>query len=204
MNWETYLALGDSITIGARTYLGYPEIAGHMLSQQLNRHWNVINHATCGFTAIDLARNIDLHFLSLKEQRPNMISILIGTNDIKERINATDYEVAMNQVLTKACLLADNSAVTILGIPEFHIGISYPYAYDMNAQIAVFNSILCELADKYHTRFLQLTHTAAQFTDGVHLNQSGIKSFAGQLVAHILSDKGISAPMTPAHEVQYG
>lgn len=203
MNWETYLALGDSITIGARTYLGYPEIVADMLSQRLNRYWNVVNHATCGFTAIDLARSIDQHFVTLKQHRPNLITILIGTNDIKEKVAAADYETAMNQVLIKAQLLAGNGAITILNIPEFHRGISYPYSYDMNKQVAVFNAILSELADKYRTRILQLTHTADHFADGVHLNQSGNQSIAGQLVAHILTDKGIEVA-SMAHDTPFG
>lgn len=69
MNWETYIAFGDSITIGARTYLGYPELVGDKLSGRLNKHWNVINHSVSGFKAIDLARYIDKHFSSLQEHK---------------------------------------------------------------------------------------------------------------------------------------
>lgn len=41
MNWETLLCMGDSITIGSRSYLGYPEYAGHYLSTETNKKWNV-------------------------------------------------------------------------------------------------------------------------------------------------------------------
>ncbi len=201
MNWETYLALGDSITIGARTYLGYPEIVADKLSTRLNRHWNVINHATCGFKAIDLARNMDTHFPALKDTRPNITTILIGTNDIKEKVPVADYRMAMHQVLIKASLLAGNGAITLLTIPEFHKGISYPYSYDMNRQVAIFNTVLEELAQQFGIRLLQLAHTEAHFTDGVHLNQAGIVSFADQLVAHILNDKGIDVAPAPVAEV---
>ena len=37
MNWETLLAFGDSITYGARSYLGYPEICGDILGGKLDK-----------------------------------------------------------------------------------------------------------------------------------------------------------------------
>ncbi|NQV02922.1 MAG: hypothetical protein HQ542_09770 [Bacteroidia bacterium] len=53
MNWETLISFGDSITIGARSYLGYPEICGDLLENILNKDWHVINHARNGFTTIN-------------------------------------------------------------------------------------------------------------------------------------------------------
>ena len=83
MNWQTILFLGDSITIGSRSYLGYPEIVGSILSNKLKNSWNVINHATSGFTAIDLARSIDLSMTNYISLKPGLITILVGTNDVK-------------------------------------------------------------------------------------------------------------------------
>ncbi len=45
MNWETLMCFGDSITIGARSYCGYPEYAGNYLEKELGNKWNIINHA---------------------------------------------------------------------------------------------------------------------------------------------------------------
>ena len=59
MNWETLLCLGDSITFGARSYFGYPEIAGNILEEKLSKSWNIINHSTNGFTTIDLIRSLN-------------------------------------------------------------------------------------------------------------------------------------------------
>ena len=47
MTWETYIAFGDSITKGARTYLGYPELVGHSLNTHLAGKWNDHGVATC-------------------------------------------------------------------------------------------------------------------------------------------------------------
>src|SRR5690606_28595423 len=108
MNWETYIAFGDSITIGARTYLGYPELVGNELSKRLKKQWNVINHAVSGFKAIDLARDIDKNFASLVLHKSSITSILIGTNDVKENTSIEDFKIALNQILLKAKLLTTN------------------------------------------------------------------------------------------------
>jgi len=191
MNWETYIAFGDSITIGARTYLGYPELVGNKLAEKLHKQWNVINHSVSGFRAIDLARHIDSHFASLKEHRASISSILIGTNDIKEKTDVHDFGVALDQVIIKTKLLTGNKNVVIFLIPEFHQGIMYPYSIDMNENISRFNKVIAQLAAHHGIRLLELSHTENDFFDGVHLNRSGVENFADQIAGYILKDKGI-------------
>jgi lysophospholipase L1-like esterase len=191
MNWETYIAFGDSITIGARTYLGYPELIADKLSKALKKEWNVINHSVSGFKAIHLARHIDTHFASLAEHKSCISTILIGTNDIKENTSAADFRIALNQIIIKTKLLTVNKNVIIFLIPHFHKGIMYPYSIAMNEMVAKFNSIILELAGEHSIRCLTLMHSENDFTDGVHLNNKGIESFAGQITSFILKDKGI-------------
>jgi lysophospholipase L1-like esterase len=189
MNWETYLALGDSITIGARSYSGYPELTGQLLEQRLAKQWNVINHSVSGFKAIDLARYIDLHFSTLKTHQASISTILIGTNDIKENTNPDDFKMALNLVVLKAKLLTVNSNVVLLSIPEFQNGIMYPYAISMNAQVEAFNQIIAQMADHHKIRLLKLEYEASHFFDGVHLNRTGNDHFAEQICRFMLNDK---------------
>lgn len=191
MNWETYIAFGDSITIGARTYLGYPELAGNKLSERLSKQWNVINHSASGFKAIDLARDIDRHFSSLREHKSSITSILIGTNDIKEKTSVEDFTVALNQIIIKSKLLTINKNVVLFLIPEFYKGIMYPYSIEMNDAIALFNKHIALLAKDHHVRVLNLNHSEEDFFDGVHLNRLGIENFSDQVSTFILKDKGI-------------
>ena len=191
MNWETYIAFGDSITIGARTYLGYPELVGNTLSIRLSKKWNVINHSVSGFKAIDLARYIDTHLSSLKEHKASVTSILIGTNDIKEKTDIEDFKIALNQIIIKSKLLTINKNVIIFAIPKFHKGIMYPYSIDMNETITGFNRVISQLAEEHEIRFVELNHTEKDFLDGVHLNRTGIETFANQISRYILRDKGI-------------
>ncbi len=191
MNWETYIAFGDSITIGARTYLGYPELVGNLLAIELSKQWNVINHAESGFKAIDLARHIDKSFFPLKEYNASVTSILIGTNDIMEKTKIEDFKIALDQIILKTKLLTVNKNVIILTIPEFHKGIMYPYSIEMNETISEFNSVINQSAIQYEIRSLQLKHTEQDFFDGVHLNDAGINNFSNQISKFILKDKGI-------------
>lgn len=191
MNWETYLALGDSITIGARTYLGYPELVGNTLSEKLRKQWNVINHSVSGYKAIDLARYIDLHFLTLREHKSSITSILIGTNDIKEGTTIEDFIIALNQVIIKAKLLTTNQNVVLFSIPHFHKGIMYPYSIEMNPTVELFNEQISLLAKMHGLRMLNLNHVESDFVDGVHLNKAGIEHFSRQISTFILKDKGI-------------
>jgi len=191
MNWETYIAFGDSITNGARTYLGYPELVGNTLSNRLNKQWNVINHSISGFRAIDLARYIDKHFNTLKAHKASISSILIGTNDIKEKTTNDDFKIALNQIVIKTKLLTTNMNVLIFAIPEFHKGIMYPYSIDLNNSIFQYNILIKEIATKQNIRMLELTHTENDFWDGVHLNNMGITNFSNQISSYILKDRGM-------------
>lgn len=191
MNWETYIAFGDSITIGARTYLGYPELVGDKLIGILNKQWNVINHSVSGFKAIDLARYIDQHFSSLQAHKSSVTTILIGTNDIKEKTTVEDFKIALNQIIIKTKLLTINKNVILLTIPSFHKGIMYPYSMAMNETIMLFNNVINLLAKEHDLRVLELNHTESDFLDGVHLNQTGVKTFSDQISRYMLKDKGM-------------
>lgn len=191
MNWETYIALGDSITIGARTYLGYPEFTGAILEDTLSKDWNVINCAVSGFTAIDLARYIDNNYSNLVQHKSSITTILIGTNDLKSGTSLNDYEIALSQIIVKSKILTQNSNVVILKIPELQEGIMYPYNIEMNAKVAELNKSIENLAKKHNVKTLSLNVKKEDFFDGVHLNNTGVKNIGYQVSSFILSERGI-------------
>jgi len=189
MNWETLLCLGDSITIGARSYMGYPEYAGFELEQRLSKHWNVINKSKSGLKTIDLCRMMDEDYQNLKAQAPSIITILTGTNDVKSNVSAENFNIAYSQLITKARLISPN--IVLIKIPVFTKGIMYPYTYEMNDVIALFNDIIVELAKKNNIRILDFDWQEDWLYDGVHLNEKGSKSIGIALADYILIDKGI-------------
>jgi lysophospholipase L1-like esterase len=193
MNWETLLCFGDSITFGARSYLGYPEICGNILEKELDKSWHVINHATNGFTTIDLVRSINTELKNYKEAYPSLITVMIGTNDIKQNVPLNDFKIAYKQLVNKLKLLSINNNILLLNIPPLTQKVFYPYNYEMNENISVFNTCIAEIATENKLRLLHLDFTNDDFFDGVHLNHDGVNSAAKQLAKFILKDKGIES-----------
>ena len=193
MNWETLLCFGDSITIGARSYLGYPEICGSILVEKLNKDWNVINHATNDFTTIDLVRSIDNSLANLKEVYPSLIIILIGTNDVKQNTNIKDFKIAYKQLIIKVKLLGVNNNILIMKLPFFTKKVFYPYNYSMNKNIVEFNSIITDLAQQSNLRIFEFSLKDEDFFDGVHLSLQGCINAGKQLANFILKDKGFES-----------
>ena len=189
MNWETLLCIGDSITIGARSYLGYPEYAGFELENKLSKHWNVINKSTSGMTTIDICRAMDNDFQSLKALAPSIITILSGTNDAKTNVNVDDFYIAYSGLITKSRLLS--SHILLIRIPMFTKGIMYPYTIEMNDTIKAYNECIEKLARKNSVRVLDIEWQDEWLFDGVHLNAAGSKAVGLALAEYILRDKGI-------------
>jgi lysophospholipase L1-like esterase len=192
MNWETLLAFGDSITIGARTYLGYPEYAANLLSQATQKHWNAVNFAKSGITAIELNRMITAEFSNLQSQHPDLITLLIGTNDLKNGTSPQDFRIACEQILIKAKLICPSNNVLIFQIPVLQNGVKYPYSLSMNQQIPQFNTMLQQMALAFHCRYGSFQLTEKDFCDGVHLNEQGVQRAGEQLAQTILRERGLN------------
>jgi lysophospholipase L1-like esterase len=190
MNWETLLAFGDSITYGARSYLGYPEICGSILEQNLEKDWHVINHSSNGFTTIDLTRSISKEMTNYKEIYPSIITVLIGTNDIKVNTKVDDFSIAYKQLIVKMRLLSVRNNIILLKIPRLTKNVFYPYHFSMNEKVNIFNAEIDKLATQNNIRTLEMEFVDNDFFDGVHFNSKGSKSAAVQIAQFILKDKG--------------
>lgn len=186
MNWETILCLGDSITIGARSYLGYPEYCGQYLSQKTSKKWNVINHSVSGYTTIDLVRSIDKDIAHLKAYKPELIIVLIGTNDLKSNTTPENFKIAYEQLITKAQLISGSKNIVLLSIPKLLDGVMLPYKIDMNKMINTYNEIIRDLAKQDNLISFAIEPTADEFYDGVHLNDLGSKVWGEKLAEMIL------------------
>jgi lysophospholipase L1-like esterase len=187
MNWETILCVGDSITIGSRSYLGYPEYCGDFLSKHTHKSWNVVNHAVAGYTTIDLARSIDKNFFNLKSIKPDIATILIGTNDLKSNTSLPIFRAAYEQVVTKVQLIIGNANIILLEIPTLMDGVMLPYNVGMNQTLAGYNAIIKDMAHTKGLIYAQMQYDASFFYDGVHLNESGSEHFGKQIADNILN-----------------
>ena len=193
MNWETLLSLGDSITCGARSYFGYPEICGSILEKKLAKSWNIINHSTNGFTTIDLIRSLNPVITSYKEEFPSIITIMIGTNDIKNKNSIEDFAIAYKQIIIKAKLMSVNNNIVLFRIPRFTNKVFYPYNFEMNTDVRSFNNVIDALAKENNLRTIDLKLKDDDFFDGVHFSTQGSLNAGKQLANFILKDKGLES-----------
>ena len=190
MNWETYLALGDSITKGARTYLGYPELTAHKLSQKLNKEWDIINVSSNGITAIELLKLFEDKCRHSHVGNSSFTTILVGTNDVKNGSTVEEFTIAYDLLLTKVKIATQSSNIYLIHIPTFPKGVMFPYTSDMNTTVLKFNEVINALATKHQLKTLELKLTENDFYDGVHLNSEGIQSVAHQICETVLISKG--------------
>jgi lysophospholipase L1-like esterase len=190
VNWETLLCLGDSITFGARSYCAYPDYAGATLEQTLGNQWQVVTYAVNGHTAMDLQRLMTANFVNIKQFDAGVVSLLIGTNDVKKNTAIGDFEIAYRQILLKIKLLAPGKRVFMIKIPHFPSGLAYPYTFEMNDTITAYNQLLEKLATEYRAKLLEFDLAETDFFDGIHLTPQGSLNAGKQLAQAILKDKG--------------
>jgi lysophospholipase L1-like esterase len=191
MNWETLLCLGDSITIGARSYLGYPDYAADFLKQKTAKHWLAVNYAVSGYTTVQLARHIVTNYDSLEALKPLLTTILIGTNDVKVGTDLELYKIALDQTILLAKLLTLNKNVMLFKIPQLGKGVMYPYNIEMNKRVDAFNNAIEEKAHEHNCKLVNLPITDTDYYDGVHLTEAGSKKVAQFLSDYICKERGI-------------
>jgi lysophospholipase L1-like esterase len=191
MHWETILSFGDSITFGARSYLGYPEVCADILEKKLDKKWHVINHSANGFTTMDLVRSINPLMENYKNCFPSIITVMIGTNDIKTNVSINDFIIAYNQLIIKLRLMSIRNNIILFKIPRISQKVIYPYNFSMNDRIKEFNACIETFGIENKLRYYEFSFSDDDFFDGVHLNEKGCKTAAILLSEIILKDKGI-------------
>ena len=175
MNWETILCLGDSITYGARSYLGFPEYCADALESSTDKNWNVINLSKSGYTTIDLHRYLDSFGATFYNCYPEVINIMIGTNDIKAPTSINDFEIAYKSLIVKVRAAHPKSLIVINEIPFLLPGVMLPYKLSMNDTVKQFNDVINKIAKLMGIEVLKFEFNKNDIYDGVHLNSIGSK-----------------------------
>jgi lysophospholipase L1-like esterase len=156
----TYLALGDSYTIGESVpiYESFPYQAVQLL-RQAGYHFHAAEIvAKTGWTTDELFTDITHRLL----QPPyDIVSLLIGVNNQYRGRPLDEYKTQLTELLQQAIAFADNkpSHVIVLSIPDWGVT---PFAAGRDAkkiaaEIDAFNAAQKSIAEKYKVHYIDIT-----------------------------------------------
>ncbi len=156
----TYLALGDSYTIGQGVPLqdNFPNQAVNLLKKD-NLFGQLKIIATTGWTTADLASGIahDQNILPAYD----IVTLLIGVNNQYHGESPEDYKPAFEALLQKTIALAGNNAkrVIVLSLPDWGVT---PFADGRDrAMIATgidaYNAVNNSLSQQYGVNYIDIT-----------------------------------------------
>ncbi len=157
---HTYLALGDSYTIGEGVpiYESFP-----YQTVQLLRNEGYFFHAPeiiakTGWTTDELSAGIAQTML-LPEY--DFVSLLIGVNNQYRGRSVDEYATQFEELLKKTMMFAGNNAsqVIVVSIPDWG---ATPFASDrdknkIEKEIDAYNAVNKSIAGKYQTHYIDIT-----------------------------------------------
>ncbi|MFP5041690.1 SGNH/GDSL hydrolase family protein [Parasediminibacterium sp. JCM 36343] len=176
---KTYLALGDSYTIGQSVDSSqrFPAQTVAWLSAYSTIKVKPIEYiATTGWTTSDLQAAIQ----SKNPQGPyDIVSLLIGVNDQYRGYDTSGYITRFTQLLQKSIQLAGGKPnhVFVVSIPDYSVT---PFASGSNKaqisqQIDWFNAINKRIAFQYNCPYIYITDLTRQgATDGTLIAPDGL------------------------------
>jgi acyl-CoA thioesterase-1 len=117
-----YLALGDSYTIGtgaSHESRNFPSLLAARLQEATGREVEVVNPAVNGFTTIDLIAK-ELGYIT--DLKPDLVSVLIGVNDLVQGRSVEQYREAMIEIYDAiAGLDLQPGRVVAISIPDWSV-----------------------------------------------------------------------------------
>lgn len=162
----TYLALGDSYTIGQS--VTQQQSFPYQLTNSLNDSFvqdksafyvqNPTIIATTGWTTDDLINGIANSGIAGKKF--SFVTLLIGVNDQYQQLSLSNYQVKFAQVLNTAISFANNntSRVFVLSIPDYGVT---PFGDGRDStigpQINQFNAVNMAISNKAGVNYLNIT-----------------------------------------------
>ena len=136
---------GDSITHGGRGgdpnhFLGHGYqyiISAKYGAQYPDRKLVFLNRGVSGDTVARLQARWKADTLDLK---PDMLSILIGINDLGRGVSAEQYEAAYDHLL----------AETVAALPKVRLVLCEPFGLPVKPELQKRQAVVAKLAAKYH------------------------------------------------------
>ncbi|MFA5880523.1 MAG: SGNH/GDSL hydrolase family protein [Candidatus Margulisiibacteriota bacterium] len=166
----TYVSLGDSLTAGAGAF-SYEETYPYILATKMTNagaNISLKNFSVSGYKTQDL---IDELLDPAINAKPDVVTLLIGVNDIHNHIGRTQFKKNYQYILEK--LTKETQAkIYLINIPYIgsNTAIVPPLDYYFETETNQYNEIIKELATQYNLKYIDLnSSTKGLFkTDGPH------------------------------------
>ncbi|MCY7293609.1 MAG: GDSL-type esterase/lipase family protein [Ferruginibacter sp.] len=156
----SYLALGDSYTIGEAVLLAesFPYLTVQLLRSQKIEIAAPEIIAKTGWTTDELLSEIDT---KLFLEKYHFVSLLIGVNNQYRERSIDNYKREFKKLLKKAIGFADNNSthVFVLSIPDWS---TMPFAKDRDIkkiaeEVNAFNEVCKKITLQYNCKYLDIT-----------------------------------------------
>jgi lysophospholipase L1-like esterase len=192
--YKSYLALGDSYTIGQSVPDSdrYPVQTVKLLKDSGFYFSAPEIIATTGWTTADLQHAIGTHHFA--DSPYDIVTLLIGVNNQYQGRPQSEYTSQFTALLQKSIQLAGGKAshVIVISIPDYSVT---PFASGRNdrdiiaAQIDSFNVINKQVSQTYGTKYLYITDETRKAatdptlitSDGLHYSGKEYAIWAGKL-----------------------
>ncbi len=195
---KTYLALGDSYTIGqgVATADRFPHQVAAQLKQQNIPIQNPVYIAATGWTTAKLLAAINAQNLAGPY---DVVTLLIGVNDQYQGVDTAVYRTRFTEALNKALSLAGNkkSNVFVLSIPDYSVTPFVPASQKerVEREINWFNAINLQVTQQMGISYTDITPSTRQAAnnpallanDGLHPSGLEYKKWADMVVPKMLS-----------------
>lgn len=155
----SYLALGDSYTIGESVVTGMRWPA--QLVEELREKEVLINSpkiiAKTGWTTDNLLNAMDAN---LGNEKYDLVSVLIGVNNQYQNKSIEAYETDLNTIFTEAISSSKTGkeGVFVVSIPDYG---ATPFgaanAVEIGREIAEFNAVLKKVAEEFELSYYDIT-----------------------------------------------
>ena len=194
----TYLALGDSYTIGESVSLtqSFPYQAVSLLRKEGYHFAGPEIIAKTGWTADELELAIKNHkFLT----RYDYVSLLIGVNNQYRGRNIIEYKDQLERLFKKSIELANDKPehVFVISIPDYGYT---PFGQALNAEkisreITAYNALNKALSLQYKVQYIEITESSRKAktnaslvaNDGLHPSAKEYAKWAKKLTSAILA-----------------
>lgn len=153
-----YVALGDSYTIGTSVEAAerFPDQLVAALGPTEPTLRLVANLATNGFTSRDV---IEVELPALDTYEPGFVTLLIGVNDVVQRVPAETYERNVETILDALLERLPPGRIVTVAVPDYTVtpqGANYGEPAAQAAGIRANNAIMARLAADRSIAFVDI------------------------------------------------